>query len=142
MKKTLLFSSIVVIALIAGYFGLYRGNNNDEEVKQPFVSDNVKLDSPLPDEIVTSPLVIRGEARLWYFEASFPIEILDANGARLGVSFVQAQDDWMTENWVPFEGKIEFDAPTTDTGTLVMSKDNPSGLPEFDESVSIPIRFK
>lgn len=138
MKKTILLSGIVIIALIVGYFGFYRNNDAD----QPFVSDNVKLDSPLPNDIVTSPLVLAGEARLWYFEASFPIGIFDANGTQLGVSYVQAQSDWMTEDWVPFEGKLEFSNPATDTGTLVLSKDNPSGLPEFDESVSIPVRFR
>ncbi len=41
-------------------------------------SDLIRLSSPRPGEVVTSPLTIRGEARgYWFFEASFPVEFVD-----------------------------------------------------------------
>jgi len=51
----------------------------------------------------------------------------------------QAQGEWMTENFVPF--KVELAVPKTYIGhaTLVLHKDNPSGLPEHKASVSFPI---
>lgn len=48
----------------------------------------------------------------------------------------------MTENFVPFSSTIEFSsAPTTQTGKVVLHKDNPSGLPQNDAKVEIPVRF-
>lgn len=102
---------------------------------------NVKVTSPIPNQTIKSPLIVEGEARLWYFEGSFPIKILDANGKILGVSYVTAQGDWMTENFVPFKGEIEFTPSKTETGKIVFMKDNPSGLPEHDESFEMPINF-
>lgn len=103
----------------------------------------IKIDSPRPNAIVTSPLEITGEARgTWYFEASFPVKLFDGNGEQLAAVPAQAQNDWMTEEFVPFKATLEFAAPTTATGTLVLEKDNPSSLPENADSLIVPVRFK
>jgi len=102
----------------------------------------VLLFKPRMNESVSSPLTLSGEARgTWFFEASFPVRMLDANGRELGVVPVQAQGDWMTEDYVPFEGVLEFKTPATETGTLVLEKDNPSGLAEHAAEMYVPIRF-
>lgn len=96
-----------------------------------------------PNSTVSSPLEITGEARgNWFFEASFPVKIYDANNNLLGSSPAQAQGEWMTENFVPFTVSLNFSAPTTDIGTLILEKDNPSGLPENAGEYKIPVRFK
>ncbi len=98
---------------------------------------------PLKNDIISSPLNVTGQAKGgWYFEASAPIRIVDANGKILGQSFVQAQGEWMTPNFVPFKGTITFSQPTTSTGYVVFMNDNPSGLPENERSISIPIKFQ
>lgn len=103
----------------------------------------IKIDSPRPNAVVTSPLEITGVARgTWYFEASFPVKLFDDNGAELVIIPAQAQGEWMTENFVPFKATLEFTAPTTATGTLVLEKDNPSGLPENADSLIVPVRFR
>ena len=90
--------------------------------------------------MITSPLVLEGEAKgTWYFEADFPIFLLDENGNQLFVAIATAQDNWMTEDFVPFKAEIEFDVPETMNGTLVFKKDNPSGLPEFDDEFKMPV---
>ncbi len=105
--------------------------------------DMLHVTAPKPNDIVKSPLMIKGEARgTWYFEASFPVVLLDDNGKEIAQYHAQAQGDWMTENFVPFTALLAFQAPLTDKGTLVLKKDNPSGLPEHDASVKIPIRFR
>lgn len=105
-------------------------------------SDLIRVSAPLPNQKVTSPLTVRGTARgTWYFEASFPVKIFDADGRELGVTPAQAQSDWMTTEFVPFEAVLTFEKPRAATGTLVLMKDNPSGLPENDDSISIPVRF-
>ena len=136
----------------AGCFGQAPDRVKEEvkdEVKEPVVNevisayDQIEVMSPLENEVVSSPLTVSGRARgVWYFEASFPIEMYDANGTLLGIEPAQAQGEWMTENWVEFETVLEFDDPTTETGTLVLKKDNPSGLPEYDKKLEIPVRFE
>lgn len=104
--------------------------------------DLIKVSLPVINQIVKSPLLIEGEARgTWYFEASFPIKIIDANGNVLGSAIAQAQSDWMTENFVPFKAQLTFITPSTENGLLILEKDNPSGLPQNDDELQIPVRF-
>jgi hypothetical protein len=42
---------------------------------------------------------------------------------------------------VPFSAILNFPAPTTATGTLVLQKDNASGLPEHDDALIVPVSF-
>lgn len=103
----------------------------------------IKLDSPRPNDIVKSPLVLRGEARgTWYFEASFPVTLMDGKGKVLARTPAQAEGEWMTENFVPFNAGLKFDTPETDTGFLILEKDNPSGLPENADELKVPVKFR
>ncbi len=111
----------------------------------------IRVTSPAANALVTSPLSVAGEARgTWYFEASFPVELLDAQhheilnagGYQVAAFAAQAQGDWMTENFVPFTATLDFTPPATDTGFLVLKKDNPSGLPEHEASIEVPVRFR
>jgi len=104
--------------------------------------DGLILDAPSPDAPLTSPVTVIGRARgTWFFEASFPVRLYNANNEELAVGIAQAQDDWMTENYVSFMTTLTFEADTP-TGTLVFQKDNPSGLPEYDKEVRVPVRFE
>jgi len=47
----------------------------------------------------------------------------------------------MTEDFVNFTAELDFAIPDTPRGTLVLEKDNPSGLAENDDSLYIPIKF-
>lgn len=105
-------------------------------------ADLIQVDSPRPNSSVISPLRITGKARgKWFFEASFPIKVYDADGKELGTAIAQAQSEWMTEEFVPFEAFLEFSDPTTPKGTIVLNRDNPSDLPENDDNLTIPILF-
>lgn len=105
----------------------------DEEVldSMPLVS------SPLPGETVTSPLVIEGEAKgTWFFEANLPLKLIDSNNNIIAEGFALAQDDWMTEDYVPFVGSISYETEE-EIVYLVIEKNNPSDLPEFDDQIII-----
>lgn len=105
-------------------------------------NSEVKVFSVQSGQEITSPLMVEGEARgTWFFEASFPIRITDEQGNVLGSSYVQAQSDWMTEDFVPFKGQVSFSSKTEGSGFLVLAKDNPSGLPEYDKEIKIPVVF-
>lgn len=103
-------------------------------------ADNIVVDLPTPGAVVGKDFSVIGKARgNWYFEASFPIEILDANGNQLAIKPAQAQGEWMTTEFVPF--KLDFTLSQSYIGpaTVVLRKDNASGLPEHDASISFPI---
>ncbi len=108
------------------------------------IKDLISVASPLPGSGVTSPLVVTGEARgSWYFEASFPVELRDSKGKLLAQAPAQAQGDWMTNNLVPFTVSLGYTAQTPGSkGTLTLKKDNPSGDPARDQSVTVPVVFK
>ncbi|MDO8552653.1 MAG: Gmad2 immunoglobulin-like domain-containing protein [bacterium] len=106
------------------------------------IAVQIQVTTPVPNQKVSSPLIVKGKARgNWYFEAAFPIAIIDANGIQLGVASAEAQSAWTTSDFVPFEATLEFEKSATSTGILLLKKDNPSGLQEKDASISIPISF-
>jgi hypothetical protein len=103
----------------------------------------VVLDQPQYGALVTSPLMVMGKAQNnWFFEANIPAVLKDQNGQILAQKGMQAKSDWTIPGFVPFEGSLEFSAPTTDFGVLVIQQDNPSGDPQFDAAYAIPVRFK
>ncbi len=100
----------------------------------------IQVEYPKPGETIKSPIVLKGQARgYWFFEASFPVELLDSHGKTLVQKSAQAQDDWMTENFVPFLVTLNFTSTTSQSAVIVLHRDNPSGLPENDDSISIPV---
>lgn len=105
--------------------------------------EKVVVYSPRPNDAITSPLLIEGRAvGNWFFEASFPIKLLDSQGNELAMAIASAQSDWMTEDFVDFEATLEFDPPESGEAVLVFKKDNPSDLPEFDEELRVPVKFE
>jgi hypothetical protein len=106
-------------------------------------SKDVILDMPAPGSTVTSPLWVVGQARgTWYFEAEFPIRLLDANDTLITWASGRAKGEWTTHDYVPFVTLLNFKPPTTATGTLVLERSNPSGLPGNEAEVRIPVRFR
>jgi len=106
-------------------------------------TDLIKINEPRPNAVIIgNTITIKGEARgIWFFEASFPIKLLGSDGSELANTIATAKSDWMTEEFVAFEAKIDFQNSGTGKGNLMLIKDNPSGLPENDDSLRIPIKF-
>ncbi len=159
MNRTTLIGPILilfVIALVAvGFYWLQQrspstggpsptliasGSPTSSPVSHPLIQ--VRL--PQPNERVYSPLVVSGQAQgQWFFEGSFPVVLKNADGVTLAEGVAQAQGEWMTEEFVPFSALLEFDEPPSgERGFLILKKDNPSGLPENDDQVEIPIYFQ
>ncbi len=106
--------------------------------------DLIKIHQPLPNQVIESPLKIKGQARgNWFFEADFPVVLADWDGLIIGQAIARAKGEWMTENFVVFEAELNFERPDyKDNGNLILKKDNPSGLPENDNVLEIQVFFK
>jgi len=122
-------------------------NNSSNDVSVPLTSERgetIFLDAPQPNDAISSPLIIKGQARgNWFFEASFPAILVDWDGRIIAQSPAQAQSNWMTEDYVPFTATLKFEQPTyKNNGALILKKDNPAGLPEYDDAIEVPVIFK
>lgn len=148
--KQKVFVAVAILAVLGAGWAFF-GNQKMPQTGIPIVpmplpvatsDERIHVTTPLSGAKITSPLVVRGEARgNWYFEASFPVLLRDANGKELVVKPAQAQGEWMTTEFVPFEVTLNFAKPTTKTGTLILEKDNPSGLLEHAAQIEIPVVF-
>lgn len=117
----------------------------DQPVSNLFISPKgivIQIDTPAENSQIASPLTITGKVPgSWSFEASFPVVLKDSNGTTIAQGPAQLQGDWMTEEQVPFTATLTFAAPATASGFLILQRDNPSGLPENDDSISIEVSF-
>lgn len=105
--------------------------------------DLIRIDFPRPNQTISSPVTVRGEARgFWFFEADFPVVLTDQDGHIIAEGVAQAQSDWMTEEFVPFEVVLEYTQDVSNNkGVLILRKDNPSSLPEHDDALEVPVLF-
>ena len=69
-------------------------------------------------------------------------KLLDSDFNVLAETIVHANGDWMTEDYVPFEFKLEYDPGESEAGVLILEKNNPSGLIENEDFFMIRILFK
>ncbi len=114
----------------------------DESSKQMPYANEISVDSPKDGGKVSSPLTITGKAKgSWYFEGIIHAELFDSEDNSLGTVTLNAKGDWMSEDLVPFEGSLDFVSPGSGNGKLIIKNDNPSGMPENDRSIVVPVTF-
>lgn len=109
-------------------------------------SSLIRITAPEAGSVATSPIQLQGEARgQWFFEATAPVVVVNWDGLIIGESFVTAEGEWMTEEFVPFSGTIDYDLASTTynaSGTVIFQRSNPSDLPENDAAVEIPVMLE
>ncbi len=154
MKKSYFFWGIIIIILVVAAVLAFNSRQKNPSLfpsssNRPFFpsdptsvkASEIIVNHPLANEVVKSPLIISGQAKgTWFFEASMPIKLEDVSGQLIASSYAQAQSDWMTDQLVPFKATLYF-FTNASSGYLVISKDNPSGLPQNDASIKIPVNF-
>ncbi len=107
------------------------------------LSASVYIETPKPGETVGKTFTIAGTAPSgWFFEAVFPIQVRDANGNVIANTQGSAQADWTAPGEIPFTATTTIDNSYSGPATLILLKNNPSGLPENDDSVSSVITIK
>jgi len=156
MKSKILIFLVVIevsIIVIGGILGVLMVNIKEQIENIQCSADccdgdgeeeeNIRITSPQPNDIVTSPLVITGEARgTWYFEGEFPVDLYDKDCIKIGEGYASAQEFWMVPDFVSFQATIEFDPGDSTTGMLVLGKHNPTGCVQFDDNLLVPVGFE
>ena len=147
MKKTIIITTILLIVLLVVFLVFDWGRRG------PMISENtattteqfpISVNSPKENQTISSPVKISGKVKgNWFFEGSFPIQLVDSNGNVLGTSIATSTSDWMTTDFIPFTSELSFDKATSTTrAVLILKNDNPSGNPELDQNVFIPVILK
>lgn len=169
MKK--IIALIILAVVMYGGWDIYQKNKNvppvpvenevpaDIQAHIDSKSDLIRVESPATMSTITSPLTVRGMARgNWFFEASFPVTLVNWDGLIIAEGYATFTPDpndpestWMTTEFIPFEGTLTFENPSfpnteakhfSKRGAIIFQKDNPSGLPEHDDALEIPVWFE
>lgn len=132
---------VLAIALIACF--LVKSKTTPPITQNPPIAHpDITVSNLSPNQTIDTPFVVTGMVKgAWFFEASFPVFMKDNVGNQLGFGLAGSPQDWMTVNQIPFSVTL----PATNyqgPGTVVFTKDNPSGEPQFDDSYTVPVVFQ
>lgn len=116
------------------------GDAASSEVAKPIESQsgNIKVSQPQSDSLISSPLLVKGQARV--FENTFQMVLKDADGKEVVKKTVTAAAPDAGQ-FGDFGELLIFDNPKTDKGTLevfdLSAKDG-----SVIDLVKIPVKFK
>jgi len=102
------------------------------------VTDVASVTAPAANATVTSPLHVTGVAPAnWYFENSFPVQLVDAQGNTIAEAPATPRVNWM-ENTEPKEFAATLTFSATGPATLVLQEDN-SGDRPMPRETRVPV---
>lgn len=158
MKKSEIYISLLllVVAVFILILSLYSARPKKSELASvtptPALEPSLPPATPTPalilisspdlSEPLVSPQKITGTIdKSFVFEGSFPFILSDTAGKILQKGTASAPN-WLDSPGLttPFELTLKFKA-ATGSGTLTIAKDNPSDLPENDQSIMLPVLF-
>ncbi|MCC7004934.1 hypothetical protein IT397_03390 [Candidatus Nomurabacteria bacterium] len=141
MKQLLIWVGVGIFLILAIlYFD--RISSVFENTLTPVFNKSVgiKVFYPKANETISTPFLIEGEALgSWYFEGSFPINLVNENGDVLATGVAKAKSNWMVNDFVPFESRFDYEGGGSGPASFIFSRDNPSGISEYDRSYNLPI---
>lgn len=143
-KNTILI--VVVILLAIGAYFAFGNKNSDvidnDDTSQPGSDDNnngsddttdmsskIRVSIPAGNSVNASTgFEVGGQAvGNWFFEASAPVSVYSKDGKLLVATYMTAQGEWMTTDFVPFKGQIPpFLTNGATEGYIQFENDNPS----------------
>lgn len=105
----------------------------------PELQDSIRVTLPVPSDIISSPVSIKGEALAEWFsdDNSVDITVVDANGKSVGSGKLDSKNLVSYGRSYPFEGLIPFTRPSySATGAILIQKNGSSTF------LRIPIVFR
>ena len=100
--------------------------------------DNLEPWGSIPDDIILTGDILG----TWSFEGQLSLYLYDENAVLLGQWSMVLQDDWMTEELVPFSVPLVFDPGDSEAGTIVVEAANPSDLVENCREMHVQVTFE
>ncbi len=146
MHKT--FFLVILLSLFAGFLWQIGSNLQTYKVGTYLYKDSVILESPLPEEFIETPLIVKGKARGdWFSDGNFSVILTDQNGKIIAEGEAVTQNNKENRKFIPFEAILEFIKPkqienSDKKGFLILNKNNPLGSSENNDALKIPIYFK
>jgi hypothetical protein len=107
--------------------------------KPPVILKNLK-----EGDYITSPLVIKGEAKgSWFNEGSFPVILTDGDGLIIAETQTTVNSNWLTDDHINFEAYLEFESPEyfKTNGHLIFQNANQAETLE-ESAYEIIVNFK
>lgn len=150
MKKIVIAIIIIVFLFV---FWVFINRNKElipntttsiEELENNEIkADSIVVETPTANSVLTNTFEIKGRARgYWFFESSFPVRLVAEDGTVLFNSYIMTDKEWMTEDFVVFNKTFTYKNLTgLELGTLILEKDNPSGLQEKADNLFIPVQL-
>ncbi len=89
---------LIIVLFVVGWvmYDSWQPTGNENEIKSSVEviidtkQDIIVVDTPLKDMTISSPFVVSGKARgYWFFEASFPISIVNWDGLIIGQGIIE-----------------------------------------------------
>lgn len=128
---------LIVLSIILFLFAL----DYKKDIIPYSYRDMIILEYPNSESKISSPLIVQGHARgTWFFEGDFPVYLLNTNNEVIGQGLASAKEPWMTEEYIPFNAVIKFNKEHFTAGSLILKKDDPSGI--TSDEYKINIEFK
>lgn len=143
---------VAVIVLLVSMLGcrLFKPGPTPDPTPEPFngIEGVIEITNLKRNQVICADgqVTIEGRARgWWYFEATFPVDILDTHGQPIGQHYAEAQGEWMTNDFVPFKAVVKFREPQGLNGSIVFHRSDPSGGFEGNgrpRKYVMPVRFQ
>ena len=144
-KITIIILGIVALIGIGvyGYFHFFVGspvsNMSSTNGASGDVADLVQL-SIAPGATITDVVTITGDIKgVYFFEGKAQGMLLDENKKVLNTFSLDATSNWLTADAVSFTAKVDTTSALAGPGFIRLKSDNPSGDPEKDKYIDIPI---
>ena len=157
MNKQQSLVAFILIIIFGGILVLNRGatvptdkikSEDTGDIKEGITYDNatsdlIQVELPFPGAVTGKSFSVIGKARgNWFFEATFPITVLDKDGKVLVQTYASAEGEWMTTDFVSFRGEVNAPIDYIGPATLILHKSNASDMRELDASISFPINIE
>jgi hypothetical protein len=131
----------LIILLIMAFVGIFYLINQEKEIP---ALKNIEIYNITSGQAISSPLTIKGRVTGGHwtgFEGQVgTVELVGSDGERLGLAILNATSDWMKMP-TNFDAILSFEAPKDSDLFLVFHNENPSGMPDKEEVMSLPVKF-
>ena len=103
-------------------------------------SSDLENFSILPNTKVSEKKIIQGVVKSnYFFEGNIGVNILGNDKKLLRSGHATAVGEWASPDPVKFQGELDFSGLVKGPAFIEIHNDNPTGLPENDKSILVPV---